>query len=86
MDYSSGLGQIVQFNTLISHFPLPSMPFDTHKNIVFESGKSDTIQETRKAVDKKADSYRYDDVYAYHPHNMNKMYPKQGRNVDFVVA
>lgn len=62
------------------------MPFDTHKNIVFESGKSEVVEETRKAVDKKADSFRYEDPYAYHPHNANKMYPKQGRNVDFVVA
>ncbi len=70
--------------TLISHFPLPAMPFDTHKNIVFESGKSDTVEVTRKAVDKKADEYRYESIYAYHPHNQNK-HPA-GKLVDFIIA
>ena len=27
--------------TLISHFPLPSMPFQTHENIVFEKADKD---------------------------------------------
>ena len=27
--------------TLISHFPLPSMPFQTHDNIVFEKADKD---------------------------------------------
>ena len=72
---------------LISHFPLPAMPFDTHTNIVFESGKSEIVKETAAAVDKKADKYRYENVYAYHPHNVNKQYPQyQGKNVDFVIA
>ena len=47
--------------TLISHFPLPNMPFDTHQNIVFEPGKSEKIERvdtTHKAIDKKADEYR----------------------------
>ena len=73
--------------TLISHFPLPNMPFDTHQNIVFESGKSEKIERvdtTRKAIDKKADEYRYESVYAYHPHNQNK-HP-QGKLVDFIIA
>lgn len=70
--------------TLISHFPLPAMPFDTHVNVVFESGKSDTVEVTRKAVDKKADKYRYESIYAYHPHNQNK-HPA-GKLVDFMIA
>jgi len=72
-------------NTLISHFPLPSMPFDTHRNIVFEQGKSDKetrVQETHKAVDKKSNTYRH---YVYHPHRPNNNGP-QGELIDFVVA
>ena len=75
-------------NTLIAYFPLPFMPFDTHKNIVFESGKSDKevrVQETHKAVDKKANTYRHEDPYAYHPHRPNSKLP-QGGLIDFVVA
>ena len=75
-------------NTLIAHFPLPAMPFDTHKNIVFEQGKSDKevrVQETHKAVDKKANTYRHEEPYAYHPHRPNNKLP-QGELIDFVVA
>ena len=75
-------------NTLVAHFPLPSMPFDTHKNIVFEYGKSDKevrVQETHAAVDKKADTYRHEDPYVYHP--LHHRHPtKEGLLVDFVVA
>ena len=70
--------------SLISHFPLPAMPFDTHTNIVFESGKSELVKETAAAVDKKADKYRYESVYAYHPYNKQQL--RQGETVDFVVA
>lgn len=80
------LGDIMKA-TLLAHFPLPYMPFDTHKNIVFESGKSEKetrVEETHKAVDKKAYLYRHEAPYAYHPHHKNKQ--PEGLLVDFVVA
>ncbi len=75
-------------NTLIAHFPLPSMPFDTHQNIVFEYGKSDKevrVQETHAAVDKKADTCRHEEPYVYHPLH-HRHTTKEGLLVDFVVA
>lgn len=60
------------------------MPFDTHTNIVFESGKSELVKETAAAVDRKADKYRYESAYAYHPYNKQQL--RQGETLDFVIA
>jgi len=67
---------------LLDYMPLPQMPFDK----VTPTNKKEIVETSKTAVYNKADKYRYEDIYAYHPHNANKLYPKQGRNVDFVVA
>ena len=61
------------------------MPFDKVRPAE-HTAKKEVIETSKTAMEQKADKYRYEDVYAYHPHNANKMYPRQGRNVDFVVA
>jgi len=69
---------------LLDYLPLPQMPFDKVK-LPNVTAKQKIVETSKTAVEQKADKYRYEDVYAYHPHNGNKLYPKQGRNVDFVV-
>ena len=69
---------------LLDYLPLPQMPFDKVKPPEL-TAKQNIVETSKIAVEQKADKYRYEDVYAYHPHNGNKLYPKQGRNVDFVV-
>jgi hypothetical protein len=69
---------------LLDYLPLPQMPFDKVKPPEL-TAKQKIVETSKIAVEQKADKYRYEDVYAYHPHNGNKLYPKQGRNVDFVV-
>jgi hypothetical protein len=70
---------------LLDYLPLPQMPFNKTKTTECTT-KQEIVEASKTAMDKKADKYRYEDAYAYHPHNKNKMYPRQGRNVDFVVA
>lgn len=70
---------------LLDYLPLPQMPFDKVKPPEL-TAKQKVVETSKTAMEQKADKYRYEDVYAYHPHNGNKLYPKQGRNVDFVVA
>jgi hypothetical protein len=67
---------------LLGYLPLPQMPFDKVNPAPTE--KKRIIEETHKSVDRKADAFRYESIYAYHPHNMNKI--PQGQLVDFVVA
>ena len=69
---------------LLDYLPLPQMPFDKVKPLEL-TAKQKVVETSKIAVEQKADKYRYEDVYAYHPHNANRLYPKQGRNVDFVV-
>jgi hypothetical protein len=69
---------------LLGYLPLPKMPFDKVK-LTEGTTKQEVVETSKTAMERKADKYRYEDVYAYHPHNGNKLYPKQGRNVDFVV-
>ena len=79
--------------TLISHFPLPSMPFQTHVNIVFENGVGEPVE---KVTDKKETSKVTPDtpvedlklvnqMYAYNP-NPNKLRTPDGQIVDFIIA
>ena len=42
------------------------------------------VEETHESVDKRAEEFKNNSAYAYHPHNMNK-HP-QGQIVDFVIA
>ena len=70
---------------LLDYLPLAQLPFNKVKSVE-PTTKHKIVETSKTAIEQKADKYRYEDVYAYHPHNANKMYPKQGRNVDFVVA
>lgn len=64
---------------ILGYLPLPQMPFDK-----VPTEKQRIVEETRKSVDRKADEFKHESIYAYHPHNMNKI--PQGQIVDFVVA
>ena len=64
---------------LLDYLPLPQMPFDK-----VPTEKQRIVEETRKSVDRKADEFKHESIYAYHPHNQNKV--PQGQIVDFVVA
>ena len=64
---------------LLDYLPLPQQPFDK-----VPTEKQRVIEETRKAVDRRAEEFRHESIYAYHPHNQNKIL--QGQIVDFVVA
>tara|TARA_R110001599_G_scaffold26106_1_gene92300 strand:- start:1126 stop:1368 length:243 start_codon:yes stop_codon:yes gene_type:complete len=79
--------------SLISHLPLPSMPFQTHVNIVFENGVGEPVE---KVTDKKEptrvtpdtpveDLKLVNQMYAYNP-NPNKLRTPTGQIVDFIVA
>lgn len=81
--------------TLISHFPLPSMPFQTHENIVFE--KADKDRSYKANVEEKPDPNKVtpdtpvedlklvNQMYAYNP-NPNKLRTPDGQIVDFIIA
>ena len=82
--------------TLISHMPLPSMPFQTHVNIVFENGVGDPTKKmtrcetggTRQEIDADTPVENLKIVnqkYAYNP-DPNKLRMPDGQIVDFVVA
>ena len=64
---------------LLDYMPLAQLPFDK-----VPEEKQRVVEETRKAVDRKAEEFKHESVYAYHPHNQNKI--PQGQIVDFVVA
>ena len=81
--------------TLISHFTLPSMPFQTHENIVFE--KADKDRSHKANVEEKPDPNKVtpdtpvedlklvNQMYAYNP-NPNKLRTPDGQIVDFIIA
>jgi len=81
--------------TLISHFPLPSMPFQTHENIVFEKADKDLSHKANveaKPEPKKVtpdtpveDLKLVNQMYAYNP-NPNKLRTPDGQIVDFIIA
>jgi len=81
--------------TLLSHFPLPSMPFNTHVNTVFESADKDRsarnneeeIREPNRITPDTPveDSKLVNQRYAYNP-NPNKLRTPTGQIVDFIVA
>lgn len=64
---------------LLDYLPLPQQPFDK-----VPTEKQRIVEETSRAVDRKADEFKNESIYAYHPHNQNKV--PQGQIVDFVVA
>lgn len=67
---------------LLGYLPLPQMPFDKVNTKV--SNKARVVEETTEAVDKRAQKFREQSAYTYHPLNRNKV--PQGQIVDFVVA
>ncbi len=82
--------------TLISHFPLPSFPFQTHDNIVFE--KADKDRSSRNNEEYKLeqpnlvtpdtpveDLKLVNQMYAYNP-DPNKFRTPTGQIVDSVIA
>ena len=81
--------------TLISHFTLPSMPFQTHENIVFE--KADKDRSHKANVEEKPDPNKVtpdtpvedlkivNQMYAYNL-NPNKLRTPDGQIVDFIIA
>ena len=79
--------------TLISHFSLPSMPFQTHENIVFEKADKDrshkaNVEEKPKKVTPDSpveDLKLVNQMYAYNP-NPNKLRTPDGQIVDFIIA
>ena len=82
--------------TLISHFPLPSMPFQTHVNVIFESGTGEQVEKKARAgeagsvepIDENTPVENLklvDQRYAYNP-DPNKLRTPDGQIVDFVVA
>lgn len=82
--------------TLISHMPLPSMPFQTHVNIVFENGVGEPVEKKVRAGEagsvEPIDEHTpvenlklVDQRYAYNP-DPSKLSTPTGQIVDFVVA
>jgi len=82
--------------TLISHMPLPNMPFQTHVNIVFENGVGEPVEKKVRAGEagsvEPIDEHTpvenlklVDQRYAYNP-DPNKLRTPTGQIVDFVVA
>jgi len=82
--------------TLISHFPLPSMPFQTHVNVIFENGVGEQVEKKVQAGEagsvEPIDEHTpvenlklVDQRYAYNP-DPNKLRMPDGQIVDFVVA
>ena len=85
-----------QLLTLISHFPLPSMPFQTHENIVFEKADKDRSarnneeykpeQPNKVTPDTPVEDLKLvNQMYAYNP-NPNKLRTPDGQIVDFIIA
>jgi hypothetical protein len=82
--------------TLISHFPLPSFPFQTHDNIVFEKADKDRSRRNneeykleepnRITPDTPVEDLKLvNQMYAYNP-NPNKLRTPDGQIVDFIIA
>lgn len=81
--------------TLISHFPLPSFPFQTHENIIFE--RADKDRSYKANVEEKVEPNKItpdtpvedlklvNQMYAYNP-NPNKLRTPDGQIVDFIIA
>lgn len=71
---------------LISYFPLPSMPFQTHTNVVFENGRCEEPLKTKKVS--PADIVQQIEMnkpYAYGP-DYTKLRQPNGQIVNFVIA
>lgn len=75
-------------DTLISHFPLPSMPFQTHTNVVFENGRGEEPLKKKRKEISPAEIVRHIEMnkpYAYGP-DYTKLRQPNGQIVNFVIA
>ena len=75
---------------LINHLPLPSMPFQTHVNIVFQNGLGEPVkkdEETKEStrITPVEDLKLVNQMYTYNP-NPNKLRTPDGQILDFVIA
>ena len=75
---------------LINHIPLPSMPFQTHVNIVFQNGLGEPVKkdvETKEStrITPVEDLKLVNQMYTYNP-NPNKLRTPDGQILDFVIA
>ena len=64
---------------LLDYMPLAELPFNK-----IPEEKQRIVEESYRVIDKRAEEFKHESVYAYHPHNQNKV--PQGQIVDFVVA
>jgi hypothetical protein len=69
---------------LLDYLPLSQMPFDKVKPTEHTT-KKEVVETSKTAMERKADKYRYEDAYTYHPHKGNRLFLRQGQNVNFVV-
>ena len=75
-------------NTLISYFPLPTMPFQTHTNVVFENGRGEETLKKQATELSPAEIVQQIDMnkpYAYGP-DYTKLRQPTGQIVNFVIA
>ena len=75
---------------LINHLPLPSMPFQTHVNIVFQNGLGEPVKKDVEAkestrITSVEDLKLVNQMYTYNP-NPNKLRTPDGQILDFVIA
>ena len=67
---------------LLDYLPLTQLPFNKVEPI---ESKSVRVAETQRHVDRRAEEFKNESIYAYHPHNQNR-FTTQGQHVDFVIA
>ena len=84
-------------STLISHMPLPDMPFQTHDTVIFQTpvyldpaqtqGKKRITEQVQQAMEleKLLEKKKNNNLYTYHPINANITH-RQGEVVDFIIA
>jgi hypothetical protein len=75
---------------LINHLPLPSFPFQTHVNIVFQNGLGEPVKkdvETKEStrITPVEDLKLVNQMYTYNP-NPNKLRTPDGQILDFIIA
>lgn len=75
---------------LINHLPLPSMPFQTHVNIVFQNGLGEPVKKDVKTKESTRitpveDLKLVNQMYTYNP-NPNKLRTPDGQILDFIIA
>ena len=64
---------------LLDYMPLAQLPFDK-----VPTEKQRIVEESYRVIDRRAEKFKTESIYVYHPHNQGKV--SQGQIVDFVVA